>query len=50
MISWTAGLLLLAEKNIYLVDGFFQKASGEVVDAADAPEEVRDSSTAGLCR
>lgn len=41
-IWWIAGLLLLATKNIYLVDGFFQKASGEVVDASDAPEEVSD--------
>lgn len=34
------GLLLLAKKNIYIVDHFFQTANGELVDAWDSPEEV----------
>ena len=35
-----AGLLLLAKKNVYIIDAFFQKQNGELVDAWDAPAEV----------
>lgn len=38
--STTGGLLLLAKKNVYIIDGFFQTSTGELVDAADAPPEV----------
>ncbi|SGY50147.1 BQ5605_C001g00859 [Microbotryum silenes-dioicae] len=37
-----AGLLLLAKKNVYIIDGFFQTSSGDLVDAWEAPEEERD--------
>ncbi|KAM0748128.1 beach-domain-containing protein [Meredithblackwellia eburnea MCA 4105] len=37
-----SGLLLLAKKNVYIVDNFFQKANGELVDAWDAPPSERD--------
>ncbi|KAK4047592.1 beige protein-like 1 [Microbotryomycetes sp. JL221] len=37
-----AGLLLLAKKNVYIIDGFFQTSSGEIVNAWDAPSEERD--------
>ncbi|KAK4701644.1 hypothetical protein P7C70_g4583, partial [Phenoliferia sp. Uapishka_3] len=37
-----AGLLLLAKKNVYVIDNFFQKANGDLVDAWDAPAEERD--------
>lgn len=36
-----AGLLLLAKKNLYIIDSFFQTSTGELVDAWDAPAEVR---------
>ncbi|KAK4047538.1 beige protein-like 1 [Microbotryomycetes sp. JL201] len=35
-----AGLLLLAKKNVYIIDGFFQTTSGEIVNAWDAPDEA----------
>ena len=34
--------MLLAKKNIYLVDNFFQQANGDLVNAWDAPAEERD--------
>ncbi|SCV71197.1 BQ2448_2785 [Microbotryum intermedium] len=37
-----AGHLLLAKKNVYIIDGFFQTSSGDLVDAWEAPEEERD--------
>ncbi|KAM0788066.1 hypothetical protein ACM66B_001237 [Microbotryomycetes sp. NB124-2] len=37
-----AGLLLLAKRNVYIIDGFFQTSSGEIVNAWDASEEERD--------
>lgn len=41
-VSEIGGLLLLAKKNVYIIDGFFQTSTGELVDAADAPPEVSD--------
>lgn len=37
-----ACLLLFAKRNIYLVDGYFQRENGELVNAQDAPPEERD--------
>ncbi|KAI9493852.1 hypothetical protein BDB00DRAFT_938645 [Zychaea mexicana] len=36
------GLLLLCKQNIYLVDNFFQRRDGEVVEIWDVPKEERD--------
>lgn len=36
------GLLLLCKQNIYLIDNFFQRADGEVVEIWDVPTEERD--------
>ncbi|KAL8292462.1 hypothetical protein RQP46_001074 [Phenoliferia psychrophenolica] len=36
------GLLLLAKKNVYIIDSFFQQANGTLVDAWDAPAGERD--------
>lgn len=38
----TEGLLLLCKNNVYLVDNFFQRHDGEVVEIWDVPEEERD--------
>lgn len=37
-----ACLLLFAKRNIYLVDGYFQRENGELVNASDALPEERD--------
>ena len=34
------GLLILGRKNLYLVDGLVQTATGEVIDAKDAPRDI----------
>ncbi|KAK5090010.1 beige protein-like 1 [Lithohypha guttulata] len=36
------GLLILGKEYIYLVDGFFQRADGEIVHVWQAPAEERD--------
>ncbi|CEG78631.1 hypothetical protein RMATCC62417_13208 [Rhizopus microsporus] len=36
------GLLLLCNNNIYLIDNFFQRSDGEVVEIWDVPKEERD--------
>jgi hypothetical protein len=36
------GLLLLCKNNLYLIDNFFQRSDGEVVEIWDAPKEERD--------
>ncbi|KAG0176918.1 hypothetical protein DFQ29_005470 [Apophysomyces sp. BC1021] len=36
------GLLLLCKNNIYLIDNFFQRNDGEVVEIWDVPKEERD--------
>ncbi|KAG1351442.1 hypothetical protein G6F62_002976 [Rhizopus arrhizus] len=36
------GLLLLCKNNIYLIDNFFQRSDGEVVELWDVPKEERD--------
>ncbi|KAI7902410.1 uncharacterized protein BX663DRAFT_435357 [Cokeromyces recurvatus] len=36
------GLLLLCKNNIYLIDNFFQRADGEVVEIWDVPKQERD--------
>ncbi|KAG1474371.1 hypothetical protein G6F56_000395 [Rhizopus delemar] len=36
------GLLLLCKNNIYLIDNFFQRSDGEVVEIWDVPKEERD--------
>ncbi|KAI9318572.1 hypothetical protein BX666DRAFT_1855381 [Dichotomocladium elegans] len=36
------GLLLLCKQNIYLIDNFFQRKDGEVVEIWDVPQEERD--------
>ena len=37
------GLLILGKENIYLMDNFFQRADGEIVNIGQAPQEERDS-------
>ncbi|ORX58974.1 hypothetical protein DM01DRAFT_1301754 [Hesseltinella vesiculosa] len=36
------GLLLLCKQHIYLIDNFFQRANGEVVEIWDVPKHERD--------
>lgn len=36
------GLLLICKNHIYLVDNFFQRADGEVVEIWDVPKHERD--------
>ncbi|RCI07112.1 hypothetical protein CU098_000831 [Rhizopus stolonifer] len=36
------GLLLLCKNNIYLIDNFFQRSDGEIVELWDVPKEERD--------
>ncbi|KAI7869796.1 hypothetical protein BDF14DRAFT_279034 [Spinellus fusiger] len=36
------GLLLLCKNNIYLIDNFFQRSDGEVVEIWNVPHEERD--------
>ncbi|KAF9918002.1 hypothetical protein BX616_010643, partial [Lobosporangium transversale] len=36
------GLLLLCKHNMYLIDNYFQKLDGEVVDISEVPESERD--------
>ncbi|KAI9273685.1 hypothetical protein BY458DRAFT_434908 [Sporodiniella umbellata] len=36
------GLMLLCKNNIYLIDNFFQRGDGEVVEIWDVPQEERD--------
>jgi hypothetical protein len=36
------GLLLICKHHIYLVDNFFQRADGEVVEIWDVPKQERD--------
>ena len=36
------GLLILGEENMYIIDNFFQRADGEIVNAWQAPVEERD--------
>ncbi|CAG8523942.1 7035_t:CDS:10, partial [Paraglomus brasilianum] len=36
------GLLLLCKQNLYLMDNYFQRSDGEIVDVWDAPTEERD--------
>lgn len=36
------GLLIIGAKALYIVDDLFQRADGEVVSTADAPEDERD--------
>ncbi|RYZ76661.1 MAG: hypothetical protein EOP04_31795, partial [Proteobacteria bacterium] len=36
------GLLILGKDYIYLIDGFFQRADGEIVHVWQAPFEERD--------
>jgi hypothetical protein len=37
------GLLITAKKALYILDDFFQRSDGEIVDAWQAPPEERDS-------
>jgi len=37
------GLLITGKKALYLIDNFFQRSDGEIVDAWQAPPEERDS-------
>ena len=37
------GLLILGKDQIYLIDNFFQRADGEIVNVWQAPQEERDS-------
>ena len=37
------GLLILGKDYIYLIDNFFQRADGEIVNVWQAPQEERDS-------
>lgn len=37
------GLLILGKDNLYLIDNFFQRADGEIVNVWQAPLEERDS-------
>ncbi|KAG9303640.1 hypothetical protein G9A89_018537 [Geosiphon pyriformis] len=36
------GLLLLCKQNLYLLDNYFQRSDGEIVDIWDAPVKERD--------
>lgn len=36
------GLLILGKDNLYIMDGFFQRADGEIVNVWQAPSEERD--------
>ncbi|KAI9715083.1 MAG: hypothetical protein M1812_006201 [Candelaria pacifica] len=36
------GLLILGKDSLYLMDGFFQRSDGEIVDVWQAPKEERD--------
>ncbi|OLL25615.1 Beige 1 [Neolecta irregularis DAH-3] len=36
------GLLILGRDNIYLIDGYFRRSDGEIVDACNAPSNERD--------
>lgn len=37
------GLLIVGKNALYLLDGFFQRSDGEIVDVWQAPQEERDS-------
>ncbi|MCJ1473895.1 hypothetical protein MMC13_002550 [Lambiella insularis] len=37
------GLLIIGKNALYLLDGFFQRSDGEIVDVWQAPQEERDS-------
>ncbi|ETN40783.1 uncharacterized protein HMPREF1541_05063 [Cyphellophora europaea CBS 101466] len=37
------GLLILGKDHVYLMDNFFQRADGEIVNVWQAPQEERDS-------
>lgn len=36
------GLLILCKQHIYLIDNFFQRADGEIVEIWDVPKHERD--------
>ncbi|KPI41369.1 Beige-like protein [Cyphellophora attinorum] len=36
------GLLILGKDHVYLMDNFFQRADGEIVNVSQAPQEERD--------
>ena len=37
------GLLIIGRMALYLIDHFFQRSDGEIIDAAQAPRDERDS-------